>query len=191
MKLIKTISSSAAILVAALFSVPNLLHAKEVSQKYAPLHYPPRGLHGQALVDMELAKHPELKILVLHTTLPGISVESDKDRCIFFSNIGRIGKPDIDEDAAIFRSRKESTEAQAKPGPDVVPWSITSAPKFEVMAILYDRSGKAIGLAGIIFPYKDGEDTSKYVKIAREIEADLKERIESREQLFEPASSPS
>ncbi len=182
------IKSSTTVIAAMLLAGTSLLRAQAVPEKYAPLPYTPRGLYGQALVDMELAKHPELKILVLHVTPPGIPAESDKDRGIMFSDIGRIGKPDNDEDIGVFRSRKENIEAQLAPGPGVNPWSITSAPKFEVLAILYDRAGTAIGLAGIIFPYKQGDDTKKLTKIAHEIQEDLKSRIESKDKLFDPAS---
>jgi hypothetical protein len=177
-----------AILVGALLAATPPLRAQGAASKYAPLPYPPRGLHGQALVDMELAKHPELKLLILHVTPPGVPADSDKDRAIMFSDIGRIGKPDNDEDIGVFRSRQEHVEAQATAGTKVPPWSITAPPKFEVLTILYDRAGNAIGLAGIIFPYKQGDDTAKLTTLAHEIRDDLKTRIDSKDQLFDPAS---
>ena len=164
------------------------LRSEDASTKYAPLAYAPAGNYGQALVDMEMAKHVELKLITLHVTPKGVAADSDKDRCIMFSTIGRIGKHDNQEDIDIFKAGQEKTEIATDPAPGVPSWSPTSTPKFEVMAPLQDSSGKSIGLAVIVFGYKKGEDTDKFIKIAHDIRDEIKDRTPSKDALFDPAS---
>jgi len=164
------------------------LRADDAPNKYAPLAYAPLGNVGQALVDMEMAKHPELKLITLHVTPRGIPADSDKDRCILFSSIGRIGKHDNDEDIGIFKANKESTEVATEPVPGVPKWSVTSTPKFEVLTPLLDSSGKSIGLAVIVFAYKKGDDVGKFTETAHTIRDEIKDRTPSKDALFEPAS---
>jgi hypothetical protein len=163
------------------------LHAEEAS-KFAPLAYTPMGMYGQALVDMETSKHPELKILTVHVTPPGIAPEVDKERRLMFSNIGRIGKVDNDEDGATFRAGKEVVEVQKNPAPPSTNFSITATPKYEVLTPLNDKSGKKVGLIVMVFPYHDNFDLEKYHAIAKEVAADLSSRTISKDALFKPAS---
>jgi hypothetical protein len=163
------------------------LHSAEPINKYAPLAYAPMSNRGQALVDMEMAKHPELKILTLHVTPRGMSPDVDKERRLMFSNIGRIGKVDNDEDAAIFRAGKEVVEAQKDPAPPSTNFSITATPKYEVLAPLMDKSGKKVGLIVMVFPYHEHFDLETYHRIAQEVAADLKNRVTSKDDLFKPA----
>ena len=155
---------------------------------FAPLPYPPRGNYGQALVDMEMIKHPELKQVALHVTPAGVPIESDKDRCIMCSSFGRIGGPDIQEDYDVMKSGKEVTELALKLSPKIPSYYATSAPKFEVMAPLFDSTGKIIGVLYLSFGYKKGDNIDAFTKTAHAIEDELKQRIPSKDALLAPAS---
>ncbi len=155
--------------------------------KYAPLAYQPLCPQGQALVDMEMARHPELKILTLHVTPRGVSVDADKERRLFFSNIGRVSKMDADVDAEVYRSDKELVEVVKDPTPPSTNFSITASPKYEVLTILRDDKGNRIGLIVMVFPYHENFDLEQYHKIALLITKELNERISSKDGMFDPA----
>lgn len=156
---------------------------------YAPLPYRPLGNVGQALVDLEMFSHPELKLVTLHITPQGVAADSDKDRCILCSSIGRIGKPDEDEDNAVFDSGKATHEVETAMNPKLAPWAVTQAPKYEVSMPLLDRSGEKIGLLVLCFGYRPGDDTAKLDRIADAILNDIRNRISSKDDLLAPASS--
>jgi len=154
------------------------LRSEEVSHEFAPLNYAPLGNYGQALTDMELAKHPEIKFIAIHVTPNGMG-DSPQKRCIMFSNIGRIGKPSMEEAVEVGVNNKESAAIKTKaPEP----------PKYQVMTPLVDKAGEAIGLIVLIFPYKEGEDVGNYHNVAEIVKAELKDRISSKDELFKPAS---
>jgi len=163
------------------------LRAAPPSGKYAPLPYNPLGTYGQALVDVEVASHPELKILTVHVTPPGVSPDQNGNRRLMFSNIGRIGKIDNEEDDTIFTGGKEVTEVTDKPAPASTNFSITAAPKYEVISPLLDKSGKKIGLIVMVFPYHEHFDLEIYHQVAKTVEAKLNGKVDSKEDLLAPA----
>jgi len=171
-----------------LLSTGGLL-AVETPNPFAPLAYRPLGNCGQALVDMEMARHPELKILTIHLTPTGVAPESDRERCLMFSNIGRIGKVDNDEDGAVFRAGKESVEVQKDPAPASTNFSITATPKYEVLEILRDKFGQKIGLIVMVFPFHEDFDLEKYHAVAKAVAEELHARMtDNKDDLFKPAS---
>jgi hypothetical protein len=185
MKTLKTALTAAAIL--SLAAAPSL-HSQSAPNAFAPLAYAPLGNYGQALVDMEMAKHSELKLITLHVTPAGVPADSDKDRCILCSSIGRIGKHDNDEDIGIFRANKEKTELEKDLAPGAPSYGPTAPPKYEVMTPLLDKAGETIGLAVIVFGYKAGDDVKKFDRIAHDIRDELRERIAAKDDLLKPAS---
>jgi hypothetical protein len=179
---------SSLLAVALIAGFAPALHSAESGNKYAPLTYTPMSTYGQALVDMEVAAHPELKILTLHVTPPGIAVDVDKERRLMFSNIGRIGKVDDPVGAKIFRSDTDDIVIKKEAPPPSTNFSITAAPKYEVGTQLKDASGKPIGLAVMVFPYHENFDLEVYHRIAQSVAADLSSRVKSKDDLFRPAS---
>jgi hypothetical protein len=163
-------------------------HSEEPSNKYAPLAYAPMSTYGQALVDMEVAKHPELTILSIHVTPSGIAADVDKERRLMFSNIGRIGKVDDAVGADVFRGAKEVIDIKKNPAPPSSNFSITAPPKYEVATQLKDTSGKTIGLIVMVFPYHENFDLETYHQIANQVAADLNTRVTTKDDLFKPAS---
>jgi hypothetical protein len=161
--------------------------AVAADQKYAPLTYQPLCNLGQALVDMEVARHPELKILTVHVTPRGIPADTDSERRLFFSNIGRVSKVDAGVDAEVYRSNKELIEIEKDPAPPSTNFSITAAPKYEVLEILRDRNGNRLGLIVMVFPYHDNFDLEQYHKVALLVAKELGERISKKDELFDPA----
>jgi len=164
------------------------LRAEDAPRTYAPLDYAPMGNKGQAIVDMEMARHPELKLITVHITPVGISPDSDKDRCILCSSIGRIGKHDNEEDIGIYKQGVEKTEAATETVKGVPMWSVTQAPKYEVLTPLLDKSGTKAGLLVVVFGYHPGEETAKYDRIAHEIRDDFQKASASKDDLLAPAS---
>ena len=162
--------------------------AAETPNKFAPLAYTPLCNYGQALVDMEVARHPELKILTVHVTPPGVAAVDDRERRLLFSNIGRIGKVDNDADGEVFRGGIEVVEVLKGPAPPSTNFSITAAPKYEVLNILKDQSGKSIGLIVMVFPYHENFDLEKYHAIAKAVVSELNSRVPAKDDLFKPAS---
>jgi hypothetical protein len=183
--LYKTLVTISAVLTGhALLAQPN---------KFAPLPYTPRGTYGQALVDLEVYKHPELKQLALHTTPAGFPTGADADiqhcnRCIVASNFGRIGSLDIQEDYDVVHSGKELTAVEAKLNPKTPWYSPTSPPKYEVLARLYDSSGQVIGVVYVSFGYKEGDDVGRFTALAHEVADELKQRVPNKDALFKPAA---
>jgi hypothetical protein len=154
---------------------------------YAPLKYKPICTHGQALVDMEMARHPELKLITVHITPRGIPTDSAKDRCILCSSIGRFGKPDAGPDGDVVTTGKEQVEID-RHAPGANPFAPTAPPKYEVLTPLLARSGKIIGLLVVVFPWKEGVDTDKLHQVAMQIRDDFKERTADKDDLLRPAS---
>jgi hypothetical protein len=183
-----SVSFSALLLAFALRSLAsNASAADSASNAYTPLAYHPLGTYGQALVDVEIAKHPELKILTVHVTPPGVSPDKDGDRRLMFSNIGRIGKVDNAEDDAVFRGGKEVVEIQKTPAPKSTNFSITATPKYEVIDLLKDKSGKNIGLIVMVFPYHAGALLDTYHQVAQQVTAELNGKVSDKEELLAPA----
>lgn len=137
--------------------------------KYAPLAYQPLCSFGRALVDVEVARHPELKILTVHVTPRGVS------------------KMDAGPDAQVYQSNRELVEIEKDPSPASTNFSITATPKDEVLEILRDRAGNRIGLVVMVFPYHENFDLKQYHKIALQVAQELSERISSKDGLFDPA----
>jgi hypothetical protein len=164
------------------------LKADSPARPYAPLDYVPMGNRGQAIVDMEMARHPELKLITVHVTPQGVPAASDKDRCILCSSIGRIGKHDNDEDIGIYRDGTEKTEMATEFVKGVAAWSVTQAPKYEFITPLLDQSGEKVGLLVIVFGYKAGDETAKYDRIAHEIRDDFKQAVAAKDDLLAPAT---
>ena len=155
---------------------------------FAPLNYTPMGTYGQALVDMEVALHPELKILTVHVTLPGVDASVDSERRLMFSNIGRIGKVDNETDGEVFRGGIEVVEVLKDPAPPSTNFSITATPKYEVLDVLRDRAGNKIGLIVMVFPYHENFDLEKYHAVAKAVVRELNSRVSTKDDLFKPAS---
>lgn len=185
MKMRPTIILLAAVLVS--LATPARSIPPDNPNPYAPLPYKPVGNYGQAIVDMEMLKHPEVKLLTLHITPLGVPADSDKDRMMLCSSCGRIGNPDSDHDIGIFNSGKELVEWEKEPKATQKPWFPQAAPKYGVVEHIRTKSGDSVGLAAIVFPWKEGDDIAAYRKIAYEIMTDIKERIETKDDLLKPA----
>lgn len=154
---------------------------------YAPLNYKPMGNLGQALVDMEMVKHPEVKLFALHMTPIGVDPKSDKDRFMLCTSVGRIGKHDDPDDIDVFVSGKEFVEWDKKPFARQNPWQPQAAPKYDMVVPLYVKSGEMVGLATIVFPWKEGDDIQKDRKIAFDIIDEIKGRVATKDDFLKPA----
>ncbi|MEO6874894.1 MAG: hypothetical protein ABI222_08735 [Opitutaceae bacterium] len=184
MKLLYLTSFAAMILVGCTVSSGRA----ETANPFAPLTYTPQGNYGQALVDMEMARHPELKILTVHVTPPGVAATADAERRLLFSNIGRIGKVDNAADGEVFRGGVEVIEVLKEAAPPSTNFSITAAPKYEVVEILQDATGAKIGLIVMVFPYHENFDLGKYRTVAQAVARELNRRVTTKDGLFKPAS---
>lgn len=176
-----------------------ILHAQEAPNSYAPLAYKPQGTKGQAIVDMEMAKHPELKLVALHVTYPGIPIEMATDTkgkgewfnrgglFMMFSSFGKIGKPDNKGDMEWFRSQKIKVQLLKEIPPGNLWYQVTAHPKYNVQEPMYTKTGALAGWVGVAFPYADGDDLKKYDAITHSICEDIRARITDKDELYDPA----
>ena len=176
-------------LALALFAASLLVtvRAADSAGAYPPLKYQPLCSHGQALVDMEMARHPELKLITVHITPLGVPADANAERRILCSSIGRFGKPDAGPDAEVFNTNAEQVEIDKKLAPGANPFGPTAAPKYEVMAPLYDQAGDKIGIIVVVFPWKAGDDVAQKHATALKIRDEFKERTASKDDLLRPA----
>lgn len=124
---------------------------------------------GQHIVDQEIAKHPEIVVLVFHT------VNKDKsDYPITASNIGRYGKKADEDDLRCIKTGKANLEVNK------------TKPQFEVEMRLHDRAKHTIGAIAVVYPYKAGDDQETLRKKAEAVRAEVEQQIPSVEKLNEP-----
>ncbi|MDB6093480.1 MAG: hypothetical protein JWM32_1042 [Verrucomicrobia bacterium] len=157
--------------------------------RYLPLPFEPLGARGQGIVDMEMEKYPELKLIAVHVTLRGEPAEAAKDRYIMFSSFGNIGKPDSDNDLAWFQSIRKTKESKSRVAKDVPPgtllYRVTSHPKYAVQAPLLTKTGEVIGFLGIVFPFAEGDDLKKYDGIAKSVADEFQKRLDKKDDLYD------
>lgn len=126
--------------------------------------------YGQKIVDREIAKHPEIVVLVFHTVNKDAS-----DYPITASNIGRYGKKADEDDLRCIKTGKANLEINK------------TKPQFEVEMRLHDSSKKNIGAIAVVYPYKPGDDKEALRKKAEGVRAEIEKQIPSVEKLTEPA----
>ena len=121
--------------------------------------------HAQKLVDQQLAKHPEIVILVFHVK------NTDKsDYPIIASNIGRYEKKADEDDMRVIQTAKPNLEVNA------------TGNHFEVEMALHD-----LGAIAVVYNYKNGDSKEAFHKKAELVRADVEKKIASLAQLMGPA----
>ncbi len=127
--------------------------------------------YGQKLVDKELAKHPDIVILVFHVVNKDAS-----DYPIVASNIGRYGKKADEDDLRVIHTGKPNLEVNA------------AGNHFEVEMALHDMSKKVLGAIAVVYNYKSSDDKEALHKKAEMVRAEVEKQIPSLDKLFEPAN---
>ncbi|MDB6093482.1 MAG: hypothetical protein JWM32_1044 [Verrucomicrobia bacterium] len=155
---------------------------------YAPLGFQPLGNHGQALVDMEMTKHPELKLVAIHVTLPGVPAAAVKGpRYMMFSSFGRIGQPDGAELLEFVQSKTERSRVATDLPAAMPSYRVMSHPNYKVQTPLLNRAGEVIGFTVTVFPYQEGADLKAYDAIAHAVRDDFQQQISDKDDLYQPA----
>jgi hypothetical protein len=144
-----------------------LLFALTSTQNFA--QDAPAKNYAQHLIDVALAKHPEVVTLAMHVTPP----KSD-DNIIIASNFGRIGKKADEDDLAVLKTGTPRAEVGR------------NGDRFSVELPLQDVSGDIVGVLAVAFPYKVGADKTKFLKMAEQVRDELKRRITNAGNLVEP-----
>ena len=126
--------------------------------------------YAQKLVDQELAKHPEIVILVFH-----VINKDGSDYPIIASNIGRYGKKADEDDLRTIHTGKPNLEVN------------TAGNHFEVEMALHDTSKKTIGAIAVVYNYKNGDDKEALHQKAEQVRAEVERQIPSVEKLNGPA----
>ena len=129
----------------------------------------PERIYAQELVNQTIAAYPELLVVAMHVTPP-----AGRENLIIASNIGRIGKKADAEDRKVI----DSGETLAKVN--------RNGDRFEVELVLHDASRRPIGALAIVFPYKTGDDLSKFEERATAIRDELGARITDVASLMRP-----
>ena len=135
----------------------------------------PVKIFAQKVVEETVAAHPELAGLEIATTPP------NKTKCVTIAateqkEIG--GKCDKDEFTAM-KTNQPFVEKEKEHGNEV----------YDVTVPIHDAGGKTIGTAGMDFKPKPQQEQTTVVNQAQEIAKELESKIQSKERLFEPAST--
>jgi hypothetical protein len=118
-----------------------IAHAGNLMDTYPVDASIPTHTVAQHLVDQALDEDPGIIIIAIHVPTP-----TNKDYPIIASNIGRIGKKADADDMEVITTAKPRLEINE------------SGDRFESEGPLRDSAGHVIGAAGVVFPYKEGDD---------------------------------
>ena len=130
----------------------------------------PAKTYAQKLVEDTLANHPEVATLAIHATPP-----NSKENVIIASNFGRIGKKADADDLSVIKTGRPKMEVNK------------AGDHFSVDLPLLDVGKNTIGALAVTFPYKAGDDKTKFQKQAELIRDHLRRRISHTSNLFDPA----
>jgi len=122
--------------------------------------------YAQKLIDRELARHPDIVILVFH-----VENQDRSDYPIIASNIGRYGKKADEDDLRVIHTGKPNLEVN------------TAGNHFEVEMALHDRSGNLLGAVAVVYNYKSGDDKESLHHKAEMVRAEVEKQIPSLSQL--------
>ena len=125
---------------------------------------------AQKLVDQELAKHPDIVILVFHVVNKDAS-----DYPIVASNIGRYGKKADEDDLRVIHTGKPNLEVNA------------AGNHFEVEMALHDTSQKVLGAIAVVYNYKSSDSKEALHQKAEMVRAEVEKQIPSLDKLLEAA----
>jgi hypothetical protein len=127
--------------------------------------------YAQKVVDQELAKHPDIVILVFH-----VVNKDGSDYPIVASNIGRYGKKADEDDLRVIHTGKPNLEVNA------------TGNHFEVEMALHDTSKKVLGAIAVVYNYKSSDNKEALHKKAEAVRAEVEGQIPSVDKLFEAAN---
>jgi len=144
--------------------------ALSISAQSADVTATKPNTYAQKLVDQELAKHPEIVILVFHVINKDAS-----DYPIIASNIGRYGKKADEDDLRTIHTGKPNLEVNA------------TGTRFEVEMALHDGSKKTIGAIAVVYNYKNGGDKEALHQKAEQVRTEVEKQISSLDKLNGPA----
>lgn len=146
------------------------LAAPAAAQTSAPAAIAAKGpIYAQHLVDLIVARHPNVVVLAIHATPEGTT-----QNVIVASNIGRIGKVADPDDMRVIKTLKPNLAVNAK------------GDRYEVELPLYDASHRLLGALGTVFAYHPGADTAVMQAEATQIRDYLSRRISHAKNLTEP-----
>jgi hypothetical protein len=135
---------AALLMASAIVATATLARAEERPAQIRPDSY------GQHLVQQAIAEHRDVLVMAMHVTPPGA-----KQNVIVASNIGRLGKAADSDDQQVIATGEPKLSVNA------------AGDRFEVLEPLRDVGGDSIGVLGVVFPYRPGDDQQ-----ARKAEAD-------------------
>src|SRR4051794_13297946 len=128
---------------------------------------------AQELVDITVARHPELIELDVHVRPPG----SAQSLIIAAKSQQRIGKPTDQDDLAVFKSGEPFVEVNESGRQNV-----------EAHVPLFDAHGAIIGAVEMTFPYPAGSGFDKIalIRTAAQVRDEISRRIAHADNLFDP-----
>ena len=154
---------AALLMASALAAMAAASQAAEPPAKIRPDSY------GQHLVQRALATHKDVLVMAMHVTPPG-----GKQNVIVASNIGRLGKPADADDQQVLASGEPKLSVNK------------AGDRFEVLEPLKDVGGETIGVLGVVFPYRAGDDRQARRAEAAAIRDHLARRISHAGNLLDP-----
>jgi hypothetical protein len=145
-------------------------NAANLTQPYQFDPAVPTNTYAQQLVEQTMAAHPRLLILMLHIVPPGMSTN-----VVVGSSIGRFGKAADEDDMRAINTGIPNLEVNGN--------------RFEVETRLLDAKGQTLGAAGIVLPYKPGDDKAALQREGFAIRDELRAKIPALAKLMEPMST--
>ena len=149
------------------------LFSLAATMAFPVLAEPSTQTYAQALIDREVAAHPELLTLVMHVTPP----KSSENIIIAANKKERLGQKADPDDLEVINTGKPLKEVNE------------AGDRFEVQVRLQDASKRTVGGLEMAFPYKKGDDKAKLYKTAQMIQSELARRISHVANLLEPAQA--
>jgi hypothetical protein len=125
--------------------------------------------YGQHLIQVAIAGQKDVLVMVMHVTPPG-----GNENVIVASNIGRLGKPADEDDRQVLDTGKPKLSVNKE------------GDRFEVLEPLKDVGGEAIGVLGVVFRYRQGDDQQARRAQAEAIGDGLARRISHAGNLLDP-----
>jgi hypothetical protein len=124
---------------------------------------------GQKIVDQEMAKHPELALLSLHTIPP----QASQSEIIASTKREKVGKKSDPDDLFVVKTGKPE---------------IKDMPKRQIFDLLFplrDEKGKIIGTVVMEVNYSAEMTRKGALKTGGLVAKEIRQQVPSKEQLFE------
>jgi hypothetical protein len=129
----------------------------------------PDSIFGQQVVNQEMAKHPELALLSLHTVPPGGS----QSAIIASSVLAKVGKKSDPDDLVVVQTGKPEVKDMPK------------RQIFDLLFPLLDKTGTVIGTIVMEVKFSAEKTSEGALQKGTTVQTEIRKLVASKDQLFE------